>query len=491
MYAEITTNAGHLRSQIATNRNATTSFLHLVDDPEQFLQQVLTKRNTAYVAKMFAGILSQYTPCEELERERTQILNSLLKTIYCHAIGEVSVSIEHYKHRNSLIAFDDMIVNLHRAAVRNNNTALLEQLQQKYRAVFVDEFQDTDKLQFEIFQTVFSTPKNILFYIGDPKQSIYSWRKADIFTYFKASETVDNLYSMNVNFRSSAVYIRAINFFFKPTADFDTFFFKGQQHAIEYVSVEAPKDKSKGELLFYDHTAVPITIFESKNKNEITDTVTAQIITLLEGEPYILAHKGQQRRVKPSDIGILVRTNNEAMLIKNCLAKKGIPAVTIDNTKILQTEEAVYVLYLLEALLDLNRAAVNKALLSPFTGYDRPAILALDEESVLNTFRSYKALWDKDGVYSVLMRFVADYQITTLLLHHRQQNGERKVANLFHIIEVLHKVQSFRSFSAAELVNWLRRGIDGMITEGDEFEQRVESDEEAVKDRDPAQKQGA
>jgi exodeoxyribonuclease V beta subunit len=79
------------------------------------------------------------------------------------------------------------------------------------------------------------------------------------------------------------------------------------------------------------------------------------------------------------------------------------------------------------------------------------------------------------------MKFVADYQVKALLLNHHTENGERTIANLFQVIEVLHKVQSEKQFSSLELVSWLKRGIDGMQTDGDEFEQRVESDEESVK----------
>ena len=143
-----------------------------------------------------------------------------------------------------------------------------------------------------------------------------------------------------------------------------------------------------------------------------------------------ITQRGIARRIRPSDIGILVRKNKQAIAVKACLAKRGIPAVTIDDSKILQSEEAVYVLYLLEALIDLNRSAINKALLSPFTGYDTKAVLALNEEAVLNDFREYKNIWDKDGVYSFLMKFVSDYQVRTLLLNHHTENGERTIANL-------------------------------------------------------------
>jgi len=481
VYDHIRKNSDRLKFITEANKYAKTSLLHLVDTPAEFVKVVVSKKGTGYIDKLYGDILQQHGECDELVEEKNSILQSVINKIYCHAIGTVTKAIDQYKLRNSLLAFDDMIVNLHKAVVHDNNQNLVSQLQQKYKAVFVDEFQDTDKLQYEIFHTTFGSGQNILFYIGDPKQSIYAWRKADIFTYFKASDEVDNKYGMNVNYRSSAPFIHAMNVFFKPHENFDTFYFSGQDNAIEYINVDSPPDNKKGELLFNGKTDAPLTIFGNKNNEEIAETVTAQIIQLLENEKFTITEKGTSRRVRPSDIGILVRKNKQAIAAKACLAKRGIPAVTIDDSKILQSEEALYVLYLLEALIDINRSTINKALLSPFTGYDTRAVLALNEEAVLNDFREYKNIWDKDGVYSFLTKFVSDYQVRALLLNHHTENGERTIANLFQVIEVLHKVQSEKQFSALELVSWLKRGIDGMQTDGDEFEQRVESDEESVK----------
>lgn len=481
VYDYITNNATRIKSITEANKWAKPALAHLIDTPAEFVNVVVSKKGTGYIDKLYADILAQHGECDELVEEKNALLQSVINKTYCHAIGTVTKAIDQYKLRNSLLGFDDMIVNLHKAIVHDNNKNLVGQLQKKYKAVFVDEFQDTDKLQYEIFHTTFGGGETILFYIGDPKQSIYAWRKADIFTYFKASDEVSNKYGMNVNYRSSAPFIDAMNLFFKPHVDFDTFYFREQEHSIDYINVEAPPDNKKGALLFNGRPDVPITIYGNKDNAEIAETVTAQIINLLENENYTIAQKGITRRIKPSDIGILVRKNKQAIAVKSCLAKRGIPGVTIDDSKILQSEEAVYVLYLLEALIDVNRPSINKALLSPFTGYDTKAVLALNEEAVLNDFREYKNIWDKDGVYSVLMKFVSDYQVSTLLLNHHTENGERTIANLFQVIEVLHKVQSEKQFSALELVSWLKRGIDGMQTEGDEFEQRVESDEEAVK----------
>lgn len=481
VYDHIKKNNLCLKTITESSHHAKTSVLHLIDTPAEFLNTIISKKDKVYIDKLYGNIIEQHGECEKLVQDKNDIIQSIINKIYCHAIGTVTAAIDKYKQRNSLLAFDDMIVNLHKAIVSDNNKNLIASLQKKYKAVFVDEFQDTDKLQYEIFHTAFSNGNNILFYIGDPKQSIYSWRKADIFTYFKASDEADNNYGMNINYRSSTRFIHAMNRFFKPYSGFDTFYFAQQENSIEYIKVEPPADNKKGELFLDGEPDVPITIYENQNNHEAAETVTAQIIALLENENYKIKEKGASRKIRPSDIGILVRKNKQAILVKACLAKRGIPAVSIDDSRILQSEEALYVLYLLEALININRSAINKALLSPFTGYDTKAVLALNEEAVLNDFREYKNIWDKDGVYSFLMKFVSDYQVRALLLNHHIENGERTIANLFQIIEVLHKVQSEKQFSAAELVSWLKRGADGMQTEGDEFEQRIESDEEAVK----------
>ncbi|WP_315820733.1 UvrD-helicase domain-containing protein [Paraflavitalea speifideaquila] len=138
-------------------------------------------------------------------------------------------------------------------------------MRKKYKAVFIDEFQDTDRQQFEIFNTAFGTG-TILFYIGDPKQSIYAWRKADIFTYFKARDAVTHLYGMNHNYRSSERMIAGMNQFFLPEKDFDTFYFEEQENAIDYIAVDSPSPNTKGSLLEAGVEAPPITIFPCLGK---------------------------------------------------------------------------------------------------------------------------------------------------------------------------------------------------------------------------------
>ncbi|RYG36465.1 MAG: hypothetical protein EOO01_30795, partial [Chitinophagaceae bacterium] len=270
----------------------------------------------------------------ELEQLETCI-STVISRIYCLAISQIKESVIKYKAQNNLLSFDDMIVNLEKALQKENCDPLVETLQNKYRAVFIDEFQDTDKLQYQIFSKVFSKD-TILFYIGDPKQSIYGWRKADLQTYFKARSEVQQRYTMNRNFRSSPRLIDAMNVFFQPVEDFDTFCYQSaednnNEKRIVYHKVQFPEDKQMGELYVGEELVAPITIFKDRKEDDVFETVAAEIVHLL--EKGFLDKKGRKEKVKPSDIGILVRKNEQAADIKKVLARYRIPAVTIDESK--------------------------------------------------------------------------------------------------------------------------------------------------------------
>lgn len=472
----IITHTDRLKTVSESNGYAKKSLLLLIDTPAAFLNEMLDKRKkgSAYISKLYQDVLDLADIAEAAEQVHKTISNAIHIRLQCFAISEVAAGVKEFKQRNNLLGYDDMISNLHKALVERDNPALMTAMQNKYKAVFVDEFQDTDRQQFEIFDKAYGTG-TILFYIGDPKQSIYAWRKADIFTYFKARDGVSNLYSMNRNYRSSAPLISAMNKFFLPTPDFDTFYFKGEEDVIDYQEVESPAQNTKG--LFYKNNVAdaPISTYKLPNAEQLVEAVGAQVALLLQPGSYRI----EDEPIRPSDIGILVRSRRQGMDVKSVLARLGIPAVTIDDAKVLQTEEATYLLYLMEAMTDPDRSSINRALLSPFTGLTVAEILILDDEATLGLFSNYKNRWTQDGIYTALMDFVADFDVRNILL--QSENGERIMTNLFQLIELVHQAQSRKNLSMAELISWLKRGIDGMATDGDEYMLRVESDEDAVK----------
>jgi exodeoxyribonuclease V beta subunit len=455
-------------------------FIACLDDAAAFIN-LLNSNDNVLTKALPPEFMKVYQEGSGFIGRAGEIVQLSFKTqLYYFAIQQIVASVKHFLLKNNLLGYNDLIQNLYNALAEKDNPALVAALQEKYKAVFVDEFQDTDREQYEIFRRAFPQP-TVLFLIGDPKQSIYAWRKADIFTYFAARTNVDRLYSMNVNYRSAEGLIHAMNKFFLPLPDFDTFYFNRQQEKIQYFAVETPEPNTKGVLMYMGSPDVPLSVIECKSKDAIQIGVAQQIHALLSDTAYEIVKGNESRKIKPSDIGILVRKNADGEVIKKFLAQKGIAAVTINDAKVLGTDEAQEVLYLLEAILNPGIASINRALLSGFTGFDTAQILLLNEEQVVNYFQQYKTVWIEDGIYPALMKFVKEFEVRVRLLSQRSGTGERMISNLFQLIELLNQAQQHKELSPEELISWLKRGINGMETQGDEYQMRMESDEDAVK----------
>lgn len=479
LFQEVLESTDKLTECCESNSFAKKNVLPLILQPQVFINYLKENTEKSYINKVFSYWLEKLLVINTLQSEIDTKVRSVLSKLYYISIQASAKNITYYKEKNSVLSFNDMIVQLHKALTKPNSEKLIIALRKKYKAVFIDEFQDTDKLQYEIFKSAFGKD-TILFYIGDPKQSIYAWRQADLNTYFEAADEVANKYGMNQNYRSSENFIKAMNIFFLPTNNFDTFYFGLADESIKYNTVNSPIPNKKGILLNAGKEEIPITIFENQKSEELYQTVCAQIIQLLEKGDFLIDKDGKKRTIKPSDIGILVRKKSEGRNIKAQLAKYGIPAITIDDSKVLQTSEARSLFYLLNAFFESNPSNVNKALLSPLTGFSRLEILKLNHDKELENFKRYGLLWQRSGVYATLMKFLIDYDIKGNLLNNFSGNGERSITNLFQLIEILHKIQSSKNFSQIELINWLKRGLEGMKTDGDEYEQRVESDMDAI-----------
>jgi exodeoxyribonuclease V beta subunit len=479
--AYVDTNYDELMDKVLADTYAKKDFPELLDNADELFKEVLKNRGTKYVQKIFGELLDILDQAVGPQNELQYAIDVFTNKLQQFALKQIVNEVKELKDRNSFLTFDDMIQKLYDAVVERNNVTLRDALRIKYKAVFIDEFQDTDKNQYQIFSHLFSEAPSILFFIGDPKQSIYAWRKADINTYFSAKKMVNNVYGMNTNFRSSNAIVAAQNAFFKPTPDFDTFEFRGAADAIEYINVEAPSDNQKGEFVLGMAAEKPMSIIKAKSKNQIANSTAAIVIELLGDNGYGIVAKGVKRPIQPSDIGILVRNNYESKAIKLLLSNSNIPAITIDETKLSDTLEAKELLYVLRAVYDISRSNINKVLMTNLSGLGHDDVLSINEEFVLNQFKSYQESWVENGVYVMLMRFMSDYKVKSRLLEQDQANGERQLSNVLQLLEILHKNETFNQYAPNELINWLQKAVENSASTGDEFEQRIESDEDAVK----------
>ncbi|MGL4369999.1 MAG: UvrD-helicase domain-containing protein, partial [Spirochaetota bacterium] len=118
------------------------------------------------------------------------------------------------KEARNIWSFDDLLSRVYDGLDGKNAERIIRTVRSRFSAALIDEFQDTDPLQCEIFQRIFNDPRSILFYIGDPKQAIYSFRGADIYAYVKAKKSISSHYSLDSNYRSSQRLLKSVNTLF-------------------------------------------------------------------------------------------------------------------------------------------------------------------------------------------------------------------------------------------------------------------------------------
>ncbi len=399
-------------------------------------------------------------------------VNKLVSSYYLKCAVSICEEIKNIKNRRNIQSFDDLILNLHKAVtVSENNEQLIKGLQKKYKAIFIDEFQDTDKLQYEIFSTAFENSSAIMFYIGDPKQSIYGFRKADLDTY-KLARSKANCFTMDVNFRSNIALLNELNNFFSLENPF-------LDPEIEYQNVHCGKPKL-GTLVNSNNEAIQSLEFFSYSNKENLNTHLVEYILLMLSSPYQIFENEVYRNVQPSDIGILVRSNNEGRALKLDLGKRGIPAVVVDDTKIFDSDEINYVIYILQAINDINNNTINKALGTPLFLDHFEDIIRINHEVEILNFEKIKEEFNTKGVYSALQTLLDIYNLRNNLLQANHKKGNRIITNFLHITELLHKHQSRFKLTIEEMIDWLKRAQKGGISTENNFEQRLESDENAV-----------
>lgn len=445
---------------------STNAFWELLQENPSFL-----KKNILLLTDEIANLYFEW--------EKLDVSFLLLRKILQEAGQSIAQNVQQYKRKINVLNFDALITNLYEALCATKNIALETALRNKFKAVFVDEFQDTDREQFEIFKTAFGQD-TIMFLIGDPKQSIYAWRKADINTYFNAKHFVDHLYGMNTNYRSSSPMIEAMNHFFVPEPDFDTFGYQNANEKISYTNVNSPNPNHKGVLLQQNTEAIPMHIVDCAKKEIIFENLVTDLHNLLFSGQYTIASKGTTRLISVEDIGILVRSNGTAKELKSILNNAGIPAIVINDEKLFESEEVVAIGKFLKAILAPNLSNIRQALLTNIMQFDLDSIFQLDEAKVIYQFQVFKQIWIDNGISALLRHLILQFKFQEYLLAPNNASGKRQYANILQLIEVMHKAVTHKHLNPEESYQWLQLGISGALPAEDEYIVRIETDEKAV-----------
>ena len=450
-------------------------------------------------------ILPFYDLCEQLLQLHTSLLNRYDRCLLAMKRQLVSTFRHDFdlrKKKANIYSFDDLLQRLHQAFSWPGGSAFAGIVAAKYPAVLIDEFQDTDPRQFEIFLALHRA-HSTLFLIGDPKQAIYSFRGADIFTYMDAAASRPLLhYTLNVNYRSTTALVTAVNTLFgrsrKPFV-FD---------AIPFQPVAAAGSSEPARLTFDGKMEAPFILWHIDNSSagepagsppenrpkSLTKTEARQLITsAVASEVSRLLGLATEHRVclngkrlHPGDIAILVRKNHEARKMQQALTSCWIPSVVHSTDNLFQSEEAAEMALLLEAAAaphDIRK--IKTALLTRLIGLPAAEIelygAGVDKniEQRQKQFKTYHQLWNRFGFIRMFWTIVAENRIRPRML--ALENGERILTNILHLAEVLHQEAVERDMNMTSLLDYLQSRLAEDQDGNPEHQLRLESDADRVK----------
>lgn len=394
-----------------------------------------------------------------------------------------------YNRKYNTRSYDDLIRDVDHSLKGGADSLPVRAVRKRYRAALIDEFQDTDSVQYRIFSNLFGNG-SILFLIGDPKQAIYSFRGGDIFAYMNALKSVENKYTLNKNWRSDKKLVSACNSLFSRQKN--PFLFK----EIDFSAVGTPERKytkltEKGrEAPAFNLLYLKNSLFGKEDEKFIgkieaeefiARSVAMEIFRLLDSGSSGKVLIGE-RALKPEDIAVLVRKKKQAIKIQGYLSTLGIPGVLYGTESVFLSEEAISMKYLLSAVAEpTNEVFVKTALSTPLFGYSGNKILQLNRNeslwnSVLNNFQEYNSLWTISGFITMFNKLMINEESRSKIL--LSSGGERSMTNILHIAELLHRTEIRERPGHRGLIKWLTGKINS--DRGEENQLRLESDGNAV-----------
>ncbi|NOQ37160.1 MAG: exodeoxyribonuclease V subunit beta [Methylococcaceae bacterium] len=405
-------------------------------------------------------------------------------------LDDLRISVDEYLQQLNQLSFDDLISRL-ASALKNDEQQLLTQaLQQRFSVALIDEFQDTDDQQWDIFRTLFTAKNQYMYLIGDPKQAIYKFRGADIFSYFSAKDTAQHHFTLGHNWRSHPQLVTAVNKLFERD---QAFLFE----KLPFNDVAAARKINDGDVHYKEESIAPMMLWqlgESDNKTgdwtsgkaaeEIKTAVVNEILELL-NQAYTLKIEDNHRDLKPKDIAILVRSNRQARDYQAALQKQGVPAVLNSIESVFAVPQAFELYQLLQAVSstgDMRR--LKQALTLDWFGLEGQSFYALmnneaELDAWVSRFSEYHLLWQQQGLMAMMSRLLAHEKVHSHLA--ALPLAERILSNLHHLIELLQETASEQHLGIEKTLEYLAQTIQDAEGGSEEQQLRLESDDEAVK----------
>ncbi len=390
----------------------------------------------------------------------------------------VKAELEHRKRQLRILSYDDLLTRLAKALAAHNSPAR-DRMRRRWRIVLVDEFQDTDPIQWQVLECAFGGHAALIL-IGDPKQAIYGFRGGDIYTYLEAARSAEAQYTLNVNWRSDKVLVDSLQTVLRgATLGHPDIVVRGVDaqhpgHRLAGAPHNAPFRLRvvRRPALGYGGTAtVPIDVL----RRHIPADLAADVATLLAGDA---TYAG--RPVGAGDIAVIVERHEDARACRDALAASGIPAIYTGDTDVFKSRAAEDWLCLLEAFDAPQRSGlVRAAAATMFFGATAETLAAEGDkltDRVAGTLREWANHARQRGVAAVFEAAQLAGMGRRVL---SQRGGERHMTDLAHIAQLLHETAHRERLGLPALRDWLRHQCDARAGVA-ERNRRLDSDAAAV-----------
>lgn len=352
----------------------------------------------------------------------------------------IRAKLQQFKQQQNVLSFDDMLLNLQAALLSEQGPELADTLRQHYPVALIDEFQDTDGIQAQIFTTIYPPPHSHLMVIGDPKQSIYRFRGADIAQYLAVANQIppEHHHQMTQNWRSSPALIQAVNTLFSRREN--PFVLAAHLPPIEFHPVEPATSKMSEQTL----PALQLQVLE--NKESVATWVAAEITRWLHQHP----HRSAQ------DIAVLVRKKVQGEAIEVALKDVGVPCVWYRDQSIWLAPVAADLEKVLQAIEEPVERLILVALATPLMGWNAEALFELQQnearwESLLLQFRDYHEQWGSHGFRACWQAIVEEQRLEFYLA--ASPEGLAQLAALRQLCQLL-LIEEPQHQGLAQMLAW-------------------------------------
>lgn len=473
---------------------------------QSFLESKTKKNQTVPTSEHFERIESFIRRFEAEFADLNKQVTMQLVYAYFEALRE---KLHQYKQSHTEKNFTDMLTYFHQALLGEKGEALADKIRRQFPFAMIDESQDTNQVQYDIFQRIFMHPDALCGFImiGDPKQSIYKFRGADIFSYLNAAKQVSATFTLDKNWRSLPLIVEGVNrLFCFPTVEGNANA-SGEKSPFLYQDIafnpvkykESDTELAKGQHewnLYLQPNAYKRGHFNTELAAEqCAHQIQQQLSRAQQGEAFITEMQIQQteqglqkmphsRPLEAQDIAVLVRSHDEAQKIKRALAKRGIQSVYLsEQNSVYATQEAKDLALVLNACLHpYQQKAVLAALATPFWGLTAAELYLLKNsesewEHNVENFIRYQQIWQTQGVLPMLHQLLLQQGIIQRL--NGSENRDRRLTNLLHLSELLQAEQENRENELA-LLRWLQQQIEQPYGDTEQI-LRLESEEKLIK----------